>query len=374
MKERNHTIELFRFLFAGIVVLHHSRYLFGDENCWFLGGSLAVEFFLFVSGYLMMEGVEKANAGERMAAQNGGAVPALGRETLQFLFRRMRGFLPEYLIAWSIGFVFIAAVRHWSAGQLWDAFRDDFWELTLVKMSGLFTHGIDGVMWYLSAMLLVMAVLYPLLRRYQDVMLHLVCPLAALFLYGWLCREEGHPRDPVVWTGLFYKGLIRTAAGLCAGVVVHGAVRVCQRKAPRGLTLPGNLLAVLVQLACLFLTIRYMLLEKPSREDYFFMFLLLLLVWVTFTGWGIERLLPPAGCRAADALGHFSLPLYLGHLYFAQHLNEIAALEGASAAMKMGLYVALALANGLVIMGFAAWWRHSRKRFAEKLQEWLIGG
>lgn len=56
---RNVTIEYLRFVFAGIVVLHHSRYILGDEDCWFLGGSLAVEFFLFVSGYLLQVSAEK---------------------------------------------------------------------------------------------------------------------------------------------------------------------------------------------------------------------------------------------------------------------------------------------------------------------------
>ena len=51
--KRNGKIDLLRFLFAVIIVLHHTRYLFGDEHCFFHGGSLAVEFFFIVSGYLM---------------------------------------------------------------------------------------------------------------------------------------------------------------------------------------------------------------------------------------------------------------------------------------------------------------------------------
>lgn len=57
--KRNGKIELLRFLFAVIIVLHHSRQLLGDENCLFLGGSLGVEFFFIVSGYLMMSSIEK---------------------------------------------------------------------------------------------------------------------------------------------------------------------------------------------------------------------------------------------------------------------------------------------------------------------------
>ncbi len=371
---RNHTIELLRFLFAGIVVLHHSRYLFGDENCYFLGGSLAVEFFLFVSGYLLMAGVEKAGNSDAL----------LGEETLRFIFHKMSGFLPEFLIAWWIGFAAAALLQKWNIGQIWDAFRDNFWELTLVKMSGLFTGGINGVMWYLSAMLLAMAILYPLLRKYQDMMSRIICPLLALFIYGYLCREYGHPRDPAAWNGMFYKGFLRTMAGLCSGVVICRAAAWCRRRAAHGLTAAGNFLAALVQLACLILSIRYMRLEKPSEEDYFYMFLLLLLVLLTFCGWGIASLWqqenPNAGretlrtllCRGADFLGKYSLPLYLGHLYFAQHINDVTALAALNKEPKMLLYVGLSLGNGAVIMALAALWRRKRRKIRAVLHSLLI--
>ena len=57
----NGKIELLRFVFAVIIVIHHSRYIFGDDYSPFLGGSLGVEFFFFVSGYLMMATIAKRN-------------------------------------------------------------------------------------------------------------------------------------------------------------------------------------------------------------------------------------------------------------------------------------------------------------------------
>ncbi len=350
------TIEYLRFLFAGIVVLHHSRYILGDDHCWFLGGSLAVEFFLFVSGYLLLVSVEKRKT--KMAA-------SLGRETMHFILHKLRGFYPEFLIAWLIGFGFVGAVQHKTLPQLWTAFLEDFWELTLVKMSGLFQHGIDGAMWYLSAMLLAMAILYPLICRKQEMMTHLVCPLLALFLYGYLCRAQGHPRDPVVWLGFFYKGFVRTVAGLCTGVVIRVAVKHVQKAAPMGLTGIGNGVAGVFQAGIVILCIRYMALRRPSRYDYFYMFLLMLLVLLTFAGMGI-RLKGSAGLF----LGHLSLPLYLGHLYFAQHINEIPALAGRSGGIRMAVYLILSVGNALVIMGLAGFWRKRRaavKRFCKRI-------
>ena len=382
-KQHNVTIDFLRFLFSVIVVLHHSRYVLGDDNCYFLGGSLAVEFFFFVSGYLLLVGVDKAgrknSAGDLLSggvetkgvgAGNllpggadekgvGAGTTGIGAETLHFILHKIRSFLPEFLIAWWIGFVLIGVVRQYGVLDYLKAFGNDFWELTLVKMSGLFTHGIDGAMWYLSAMLLGMALLYPLLRTKRDLMTHLVCPLLALFLYGYLCQAEGHPRDPIVWLGLCYKGLVRAVAGLCTGVVICMAVRRIKKLAPAGLTKLGNAFAIGTQLLCLILTIRYMAEQEPSEYDYFYMFLLMFLVLISFSGFGLESVLGNSQRLhlLSAFLGKYSLSLYLGHLYFAQHVNELLPEELYSGKIRMTVYLAAAFTNGLLVMGLSALYR-----------------
>lgn len=407
-KQHNVTIDFLRFLFSVIVVLHHSRYVLGDDNCYFLGGSLAVEFFFFVSGYLLLVGADKAGrkngagdllpgdvdvagvgagnllpagvdgAGRTEAAgtgteangiyagtneigseTKGAGTNGIGSETLHFILHKIRSFLPEFLIAWWIGFILIGVVRQYGVLDYLKAFGNDFWELTLVKMSGLFTHGIDGAMWYLSAMLLGMAFLYPLLRTKRDLMTHLVCPLLALFLYGYLCQAEGHPRDPIVWLGLCYKGLVRAVAGLCTGVVICMAVRRIKKLAPAGLTKLGNALAIGTQLLCLILTIRYMAEQEPSEYDYFYMFLLMLLVLISFSGFGLESVLGNSQRLhlLSAFLGKYSLSLYLGHLYFAQHVNELLPEELYSGKIRMTVYLAAAFANGLLVMGLSVLYR-----------------
>ena len=78
-RKRNGRIDLLRFVFALVIMLHHSRYVLGDDHAVFIGGSLAVEFFFLVSGYLMAVSAERAN--------QRGPMTRPGAETWSFLLR-----------------------------------------------------------------------------------------------------------------------------------------------------------------------------------------------------------------------------------------------------------------------------------------------
>lgn len=436
---RNPRIDFLRFVFSIIIVLHHTRYLLGYDNCIFAGGSLAVEFFFFVSGYLMMGSAERAagrvpaggcaadcgnphaggnasTCGNASAGGNaatcgnasagGNAVvcgnvcagadlqPAskndqmshqasrpqisLGRETSRFLWRKLCGILPEFIIAWFIGFFFISAIRHYGPLSMARLFVNDFWELALVKMSGLFVGGFDGVIWYVSAMFLVMAVLYPLARRFPDMFPRIGAPLTALFLLGYLCRTQGHPRDPVVWTGVVYKGILRTAADLCIGVVCYQAARTLRRVYWTALT---RVLLAILEPALYLVSIWYMYDRLPSRDDYFFLLLLAVAVTLTFanvgmhaeripetggadvkisTGNSVRRAVPsPVVQHITGALAKFSTALYFSHLYYATNLDRILP-ENLGRAPRVGIYLLCACGTALFVEWSAAFLRRHK--------------
>lgn len=172
-RARNGKIDFLRLLFAFIIVLHHTRYLLGDDHCIFLGGSLSVEFFFFVSGCLMAASADRKMKAAGAAGKTSGKTPAsaegLGTETAHFLKKKLSAVFADFLTAWIIGFFFVAAAEKLSLRGMAGLFVRDFFELGFLKMSGLYIGGLDGVVWYVSAMLLSMAVLYPLLRKLISV-------------------------------------------------------------------------------------------------------------------------------------------------------------------------------------------------------------
>lgn len=75
-----------------------------------------------------------------------------------------------------------------------------------------------GAAWYLSAMFLVMPILYMwLLNQKNSFFREIGSLLIAVFLYGVMAKRTGNIVEVYAWTGFVYMGVVRAAAGLCLG-------------------------------------------------------------------------------------------------------------------------------------------------------------
>ena len=356
---RNGKIEFLRFIFSVIIVIHHSRYVLGDANCKFLGGSFAVEFFFLVSGYLMMASIEKLST--RKAPGQG-----LGKETLGFLWKKAKAVYPELLIAWIIALIFTANAQKKSILG-WVALAvDSFYELTLLKMSGLYSTSLNGVTWYISSMLLCMAILYPLTRKYPDMMKRLGFPLIAVFAMGYLSGEFSNPRDPVKWIGFTMKGNIRALGEISLGAVLCVLVKMVENVK---LTKLGKIMVTLAEWSAYILLVLYMYHAKAGQRDYFFLLVMAVAVGISFSHKGIDA--DMFDNPICVWLGKWSLPLYLGHTFYAYHLNEVAP-KSMTGDQKMAVYMTLAIVTSFAIWGLSVLVKKITPRIAHILNSLLI--
>ena len=68
--------------------------------------------------------------------------------------------------------------------------------------------------WYISAMLLSMFILYPLLLLLRDKFTYIIAPLASIVIYGYLLFRVGNLATINPLEGSFvYTGLLRGIAG-----------------------------------------------------------------------------------------------------------------------------------------------------------------
>ncbi|WP_022754326.1 acyltransferase family protein [Butyrivibrio fibrisolvens] len=361
---RNGRIEILRFVFAFIVLLHHSRYLLGDDNCYFLGGSLGVEFFFIVSGFLMMNTVDRI-----VSSKNYNTIPVdrnLANETTSFIKKKIKAVLPQFPIAWFIGLIFVIIIGQMSIVEAFGEFKEDFWELSLLKMTGIYDGGLDGVMWYISSMLICMTILYPLLRKFPHMMRKIWCPFLALMFLGMMCILDGHPRNPTKVYSIIYKGNIRAFAEICIGIWSFDIVRKIKNINWSGL---ARVIFEIVQLTGYLMAIVYMYMEKPGRDDYFFLMILSISVILSFAQVGI--LSEVYNNRFSMILGRFSAAMYFSHLYYAQNLNLILS-DSLTKQQKTVIYVACSLVTALVVEALAFLYKKVSPNFKRGLKAILV--
>ncbi|MCD8085464.1 MAG: acyltransferase [Clostridiales bacterium] len=226
--QRNGKIELMRFVFClCIIVMHVGRDIWGKEKVIFDHFSVmnraacGVEFFFLVSGYLMARSIYRKREAEALTVgQEGGAAltsrpRAMADEVLRFLWHKVRGILPYH-------FVFSAAV----AVEICVFWPEDALNRILTRIPGLlylqmfgFTIGsFVQVEWYISSMLIAMAILYPICKRYYTDFTHLYGPLAAFTVLGYLYVSHGKLSAPEMITGITLQGNWRALAELTLGM------------------------------------------------------------------------------------------------------------------------------------------------------------
>lgn len=357
-KRKAGDIELLRFVFALTILFCHTRNLRGSLD-WipFGGGALAVEFFFIVSGYLLAASALKNN------------YPPLvdvGQETVLFTKKKLSSFYPEFLISWCIAFLVTVIAKDYTLKEIVKFGASCVWELLLLLQTGLRVGTVNSVTWYLSAMLICMMVLYPLLRKYPDVAQNIIVPLVCVFLFGYLLREHKTLRNPSKWLGFAYKGLLRAMAELCLGIMVYRAVQWLKKWK---LTTLGKLLLSVVKWSCYIIFLWYLTKTDCDQRDYFFTLLIAVAIGISFSGMSLDTgLFDNPVCMF---LGRYSLSVYLSHNFWSYQLPSFLPASFPENLLLPG-YITISLLTALVVMQSGRLLRQVWPRIADAVGNHLI--
>lgn len=338
---RNGEIEFLRFVFATMVVLKHSINLIGAENSkYFLKASFAVEFFFIVSGYFMMVSVDKFNSKSKNNFN-------LGIETVGFIKRKVKSFYLELCLANCIGIIFILATSTESLKRILKliavGLHSDFFLL------GMLIGGekLNGPLWYLSSMLLCFTILYPLIRRWPDIMCKVVIPISSFLLIGYLWQTYGSLLTPNFWMGFTFKGNFRAMAEI--GITMYQVIKNISKLK---LNFVIKVFITFIKWFCYLILFVYMIFFNDPTVQIFCLILYILAIGLTFS----EKCLDSKiyNNKFCILLGKLSLPMYLCHIYFSSPVPEISSLNnvlpnGMSDGKKIFVYYIVALMTAILI-------------------------
>ncbi|MBQ7677846.1 MAG: acyltransferase, partial [Lachnospiraceae bacterium] len=354
---RNGKIELWRFVFCIIIILFHCMKTFGvvelqtalGQIRLFIRGYFGVEFFFLVTGYLTAASIVKKRArvygddaaggaspvvtekgecpgeagksecsGEAEKRECSGEVPEeraafdLGKESWNFFLKKYFGVFPYHAFAFGILIVVRIFTREiWRSGFLKTIgfLFESIPEFFLLQRFGFSYTNIDVVEWYISAMLIALLFLYPIAFRFYSMYVHVIGPLAALWILGVIYYIHGTFSGQDVWTGFGYVCVFRAVSEITLGMCMYEAA--C---ALRKMDLSARQRALLTGMEAFGFVIAcgYALTDFDNRFEPHMLLFLSASVALAFSGqtYGNEWFQK----EWIFFLGRYSLPLYLCQL------------------------------------------------------------
>ena len=222
---KNYQLEFYRFYFSIVVLLFHfKKYFFGLDSLkngvhfsFFDHGSMAVEFFFLLSGFLMARTISQETAQIDYSFSS----EQLSTDTLLYLKKKYFRIFPQHFVAFIITFIVFVFTRHIYGLRLLLLSLDNIPSFFLIQMSGLNLGAINHVTWYISCMLISMGMLYPLLKRHYYMITRVFGPLFACLMLGFLQATTGCITGAGAWMGVAYKSLFRSLSELALGATSY---------------------------------------------------------------------------------------------------------------------------------------------------------
>lgn len=315
--KKNYEIEFFKLLFTVAILVFHSKLIAcsdGNPNL-IPKGYLGVEFFFMVSGYFMALSIE------------GNAKRNLNPTPFQFVFKRGWRLMPDMLFGFIISFVV------WNCVITPKYFRNVFIALTYALPEATMTGYIgvnynsfyyNGPTWYISAMLTVMFILYPILKKYREKFGYYIAPVLGIFSYSYLSYTEGPLAVLREWKGFIIGSSLRACGGLCLGITVF---YICQKAKESGkkLNLAGNIVVQILEVAICLVLYMYMrtlyVSEYHYASDYMFVFFCFILLLIIFGKSADTSKI--FGIKPLQWLYKLSFPIYINQRIISHVLDQL---------------------------------------------------
>lgn len=207
-KECNYIVELLRFLFCTMIVVHHSYRMYGDNKIYAPTGYMGVEFFFVVTGYYMMRKIDCDKSEKN-----------IGVATKQYILPKYKKMMIVlfYSILASICIQYISGCNmDWKNNLI-----GSIPELLMLQMVGIGYYFPTGAAWYLSAMFLALIILYPLALRYKSSYVYIIAPCISIILMGYILRSMGNIGNaPGQDLGFLKVGVWRAFADIAMGNIL----------------------------------------------------------------------------------------------------------------------------------------------------------
>lgn len=294
MEKHNGIISFGKFIFSVMIIIHHFSIEVGVK--YFKIGYLGVEFFFIISGCLMTMSALKVDKAEQ----------EIGEITWKYIWKKVKVLFPYVLVAYIVSVIVKSTYTDYKNYQ----YAGSIWNLLLIDMSGITTTYMLAQEWYISAMLISMLIIYPLIIKYKKNFTHLIAPAIVIFVGGYISHTYGKLDNVWPWTGLVYKGLLRAFFEICLGAIVY---EISEKIKKLEFTKFGEVVLTIIEI--MLFVIIFISIALIQSNNYDFIILGLITIYITMVFSQKNIFYRFFNNKVLYYLEKLSLPLYLNHLW-----------------------------------------------------------
>ena len=326
--KRNGYIDVIKFIFAIIVLEFHMG------TGIFPGGYIPVEGYFMISGYLMMNTIEKNKSPE----------DNLGVSTARFILNKYLSVLPYLLPAALMSFVLHCIQLDRTVEKALKYLPLLIYEVIPLRTLRFQGEYIMGVSWYISAMFVCLAILYPLCKKLKTTASLIICPILAAVFYGMLSNEYGNismhadylPDLPIS------VGLLRGFAGCALGIFMY---EVCKPILNKKVTVGGRIIFTLIELWAFLYFLQTMHVKPMSKYDFVVILAIFIFLLIGISGISLSSVI--CNTKLAKPLGTASIIILLNHyrlekVFKAQFGRKVHETE------QLWIFLALCVASWII--------------------------
>lgn len=317
-KKRNGEIDILRLVFCIIILFHHFGASF--NHALFKNAYICVEFFFLLSGFLMAKSANKI-------LQQKGKLESLeiADTSWRFIINKIKPFYPYY--AFAIIFQVIVRniiINHDSLASLISNFLRSIPTFTLTFLGyNNSTKALHvGSTWYLSAMVIAIFILFPLLLKNFHGFTKLVFPVASMFIVGYLSETDNAIGVWAKWSGFCFNGILRALSGLAFGASMFVLTEWVKKKyLPITEKSPiAKTFFTVIKIVCAATVFAFIFgFFSSNRFDVHAFLLCALGIVISFSG--ISYTIPSS--KLTDYLSKISLPIYIFHSIIRYSIEDI---------------------------------------------------
>ena len=332
--KHNGSIGIWKFIYCLLIIMFHARVFAGKSDfALFSKGSIGVEFFFIVSGFLLAKSALKEENDKQSD---------IGEDTWNFMKKKVKAFFPYVLIFWIAGVVLNIIYTDLTAKQILLSIPDLF----LLRMAGFRGISINGIAWYISSLLLCSFIIYPILKKRKFNYVYVIAPITFLLVGGYISRLGYSLRVPNTWLNLTYLGNLRALFEMNLGIFAYGLYLKAKNIKYNKF---GTILITIIEIICLALPI-YMSNSVKDAVDYDYVVILIMTLGII-----IAFSEKTVGCKFLSnkvvlMLERMSLPIFLSQESIRLFMLNSKLFNGFNYIQKTGIFMVLVLAISFGVM------------------------